>query len=168
MKKAMPFLLSLICACSGGGPAETPRGTNLFSGFSVSETDSNSAKWRLDAPTASMEDLEGRMVFSSPVMQFYDANKVSSVIKARSGLLEPSKKSAVLSIDVSVDAKKDGMLLKTEKLYYSSAKGKIWTDEKVTLFRGKTVIKGRGFTANPDLSEIEIEHQETKLGPSTK
>lgn len=108
------------------------------------------------------------MVFSSPVMQFYDANKVSSVIKARSGLLEPSKKSAVLSIDVSVDAKKDGMLLKTEKLYYSSAKGKIWTDEKVTLFRGKTVIKGRGFTANPDLSEIEIEHQETKLGPSTK
>ena len=158
------MLLLVLGACSGGGPAETPRGMNLFSGFSISQMDSNSAKWRLDAPTASMEDFEGRMVFSSPVMYFYDENKISSVIKAQAGLLEPSKKSAVLSKNVSVDAKKDGMLLKTERLYYSSAKGKIWTNEKVTLFRGKTVIKGRGFTANPDLSEIEIEHQETKIG----
>ncbi|HAH32459.1 MAG TPA: LPS export ABC transporter periplasmic protein LptC [Elusimicrobia bacterium] len=160
----LPFLVLLaLCACSGGGPEETPRGTSLFSGFSISETDSNAARWRLDAPTASMEDLEGRMAFSEPVIQFYDKNNVSSVIKARSGLLEPSKKSAVLSTDVSVNAIKDGMLLKTEKLYYSSSKGKIWTDEKVTLIRGKTVIKGKGFTANPDLSEIEIEHQETKI-----
>jgi len=110
-----------------------------------------------------MEDLESRMTFSLPVMHFYEAGRVSSIIKAKSGQFEPSKKSAILSANVSVDAKKDGMLLKTEKLYYSSEKGKIWTDEKVTLFRGKTVIKGKGFTANPDLSEIEIEHQETKI-----
>ena len=159
-----PFLLLLMfAACSGGGPAETAHGVSLFSGFSVSGTDANSLKWRLDTPAASMADLESRMTFSMPVMHFYSEGRVSSVIKARSGLFEPLKRSAELSANVSVDAKKDGMLLKTEKLYYSSEKGKIWTDEKVTLFRGKTVTNGKGFTANPDLSEIEIEHQETKI-----
>jgi len=163
-KSPLPlFILLAFAACSGGGPAETARGVSLFSGLSVSGTDSNSPKWRLDTPAASMEDREGRMIFSLPVMHFYADGRVSSIIKAQSGQFELSKKSAVLSANVSVDAKKEGMLLKTEKLYYSSEKGKIWTDEKVTLFRGKTVIKGKGFTANPDLSEIEIEHQETKI-----
>ena len=164
MKGALPILILLaFAACSDGVPAETARGMSLFSGLSVSEMDSNSRKWHLVSPAASMEDLESRMLFSRPVIQFYTDGKVSSIIKAQSGQFEPLKKSAVLSADVSVDAKNDGMLLKTEKLYYSSEKGKIWTNEKVTLFRDKTVTNGKGFTANPDLSEIEIEHQETKI-----
>ena len=160
----LPILLLLaFCACSGEESPGIQRGVSVFTGFSVSGTDAHAAKWRLDTPKATMEDLDSRMFFVEPVMRFYENGAITTVIKAQAGQFEPARKSAVLSTNVEVDAKKDGMLLRTDKLYYSPKKGKIWTDEKVTLLRGKTVVTGKGFTANPDLSEIEIEHQETRL-----
>ena len=73
------------------------------------------------------------------------------------------KKDAELVKNVLVVSKIEPMTLETTKLFFSSGKNKIWTDEEVTILRGKNVIRGRGFTANPDLSEIEITRQETKV-----
>ena len=118
----------------------------------------------LKAKGARIEERSGRIYFTQPDVTFYDNAAVTSVITAVSGEMKVREKEAVLTGDVRVDARREGMKLATNKLYYSSARAKIWTDERVVIHRGKTVITGSGFTANPDLSEIELTKQETRMG----
>jgi len=138
-------------------------GVSLIGDFSMAESDGGTSRWSLDSELARLNEKKGLIFFEAPRIKFFDEGMVSSEITARNGTLKMSEKAAELTEDVTVDARKDGMRLTTTRLYYSSARGKIWTEEPVTIYKGRTVIKGRGFTANPDLSEIEIKHQETRL-----
>ncbi|MBI4350015.1 MAG: LPS export ABC transporter periplasmic protein LptC [Elusimicrobia bacterium] len=163
MKKLLPLFLLSLAACSEAGPREAEPGVSLLRNFSMAEASAGAFAWRLDADTGRLDEKRGVIIFSAPRVKFFEKDAVSSEITSRSGLLRMREKSAELAEEVEVDAKKDGMRLRTAKLYYSSARAKIWTEEPVTIYKGRTVIKGRGFTANPDLSEIEIQHQETRL-----
>ncbi|MBI5744299.1 MAG: LPS export ABC transporter periplasmic protein LptC [Elusimicrobia bacterium] len=164
MKRLLPAcLLALLSACSGGDSREAAPGVSLLRDFSIAETAAGQSHWRLNSVTARMDERAGLILFSSPKIRFFDEDKPSSDITAASGLLHMRDKAAELTGDVQVNSLRDGMRLSTTKLYYSSAKGKIWTEEPVTIHKGRTVINGRGFTANPDLSQIQIEHQETRV-----
>ena len=157
------MLLCALAACTGEKAREAAPGVSLLKDFSISETDASLSRWRLDSVNARMDEKRGLINFELPRVKFYDDDQVSSEITSRTGFLQMREKEAQLNDDVVVNARKDGMVLKTTKLFYSSARGKIWTEEPVTIYKERTVIKGRGFTANPDLSEIEIEHQETRM-----
>lgn len=164
MRKLLPLaLLAALSACYGRESREASPGISLLRDFSIAETDKGFSRWRLDSVTARMDEKAGRIYFTAPLVKFYDGDKVSSEVASRAGTLQMREKAAELTGDVVVNAKKDGMRLETTKLFYSSARGRIWTGEPVTIYKDRTVIKGRGFTANPDLSEIEIEHQETRM-----
>lgn len=163
MKKLFPLLFLSLAGCQDSGAREAAPGISLLKNFSMAEAASGALTWRLDADIGSLDEKKGLITFSAPRIKFYDRDKVASEITARTGLLRMQEKSADLSDEVEVDVKKDGMRLRTTKLYYSSARAKIWTEEPVTIYKGRTVISGRGFIANPDLSEIEIQHQETRM-----
>ncbi len=164
MKRALALtLLAALAACSSRESREAVAGVSLLENFSMAESSAGSSRWRLDSALGRLDEKKGVIVFEGPRIKFYDRGRITSEITARSGVLQMKDKSAELTNDVVIDAKRDGMRLKTTKLYYSSARGKIWTEEPVTIHKGRTVITGRGFTANPDLSEIEIQRQETRL-----
>jgi LPS export ABC transporter protein LptC len=163
LKKPALFFLLALAACSNQASREAAPGVSLLKDFSMSEAAAGASSWRLNAVTGRLDEKKGVITFSAPHIKFYDRDRVSSEITARSGSLKMQEKYAELSEEVVVNAKKDGMLLKTTKLYYSSARAKIWTEEPVTIYKGRTVITGKGFIANPDLSEIEIQRQETRL-----
>lgn len=164
MRKFLFLLLpAALAACSGGKSSGAAPGVSLLENFSMAESAGNSRRWTLDSALGRLDEKKGTIAFDGPRIKFFDKGRVSSEISARGGTLEMRRKEAELTDDVQVTARRDGMTLKTTKLYYSSARGKIWTEEPVTILKGRTVIKGRGFTANPDLSEIEIQHQETRL-----
>ena len=157
------LLLAALGACSGKEQGVAAPGVSLVKNFSVAESDAVSSHWRLDAESAVLLDKEGLMRFIAPRIKFYDGDSISSEITSKFGIMRTKVKAAELTGNVEVNSRKDGMRLKTTKLFYSSARGKIWTEEPVTIYKDRTVIKGRGFTANPDMSEIEIEHQETRM-----
>ncbi len=167
MKRAVPTLLLAagLAACSRGGAREAAPGVSLLKDFSIAETDAGQSRWRLESPAADMDEKAGLIRFTSPRVRFYDGDRLSSEISSRSGTLQMKSKEAVLTDDVAVNSVRDGMRLTTSRLFYSSARGKVWTDDPVTILKGRTVITGRGFTANPDLSQIQIEHQETRVAP---
>lgn len=123
----------------------------------------NASDWTLDAKTARLEESETRIYFEAPRLRFFEKERATSELGADTGFLDLAKKDAELVRNVVVVSWAERMTLKTEKLFFSSAKNKIWTDEDVTVLRGKNVMHGRGFTANPDLTEIEINRQETKV-----
>ncbi len=161
---ALSFFLPLaFSACTGNPPggAVIQEGASLLTGLTVSQMNGTQLKWSLASKTARFEDGETRIYFYNPKMDLFENNKLTSKLKADAGFLNMTRKDAQLEKDVRVESKTDGMILLTRKLFFSSGKNKIWTDDPVTIHKGNTVIKGRGFTANPDLSEIAITQQET-------
>lgn len=162
MKRSLVFLALALAGCSDADVREAAPGISLLKNFSMAETAAGASSWRLDAETGRLDEKKGVITFSAPRITFYDQDIISSEITSRTGSLQMLKKNAELTDEVEVNSKKDGMRLLTAKLYYSSGRAKIWTGEPVTIYKGRTVITGRGFTANPDLSEIEIQHQETR------
>ena len=163
MKRLLLPLAAALCACSqpdAGLPAER---SSLISGLSIAEASSGTARWRLKAASSRMDEKNGRIFFTQPTVKFYDGKVLSSEITSLKGELFMEEKDAELTGSVKVNAVKDGMRLATTRLFYSSVRDKIWTPEPVIIYKGSTIITGRGFTANPDLSEIEITHQETRM-----
>ncbi|MBI4802172.1 MAG: LPS export ABC transporter periplasmic protein LptC [Elusimicrobia bacterium] len=138
-------------------------GAGLLRGVRVSQIDANISNWTLDSKAARLEESETRIYFEEPRIKFFEKNEVSSELKADTGFLDLLKKDAELARNVLVVSKAEQLTLETARLFFSSEKNKIWTDEEVTILRGRNVIRGLGFTANPDLSEIEITRQETKV-----
>ena len=132
-----------------------------MTGVRISEITDNTVRWTMDSGTARFEDGETKIYFDSPKMHLFDGGKPSSDLYAETGFINMVKKDAQLETNVKVVSRSDGMTLLTSRLFFSSEKDKIWTDDPVTILKGKTVTRGRGFTANPDLSKIEITRQET-------
>lgn len=163
MKRLLPLLLLALAACESAGRGEAVPGVSLLENFRMAESGAGAARWSLEAGKGRMDEKNGLITFTSPRVRFYEDGKPTSEISSRAGSLKMHDKSAVLTDEVVVNSLKDGMRLVTTKLYYSAARGKIWTDEPLTIYKDRTVIKGRGFTANPDLSAIEIQRQETRV-----
>jgi len=132
-----------------------------MTGVKVSEVNDNTIRWTMRSNTARFEDGETKIYFDDPKMSFYDNSKPSSDLNAETGFLNMAKKDGQLEKNVKVVSRTDGMILLTTRLFFSSEKDKIWTDDPVTILKGDTVTRGHGFRANPDLSQIEIIRQET-------
>ena len=132
-----------------------------MTGVQVSQVNDNQRQWTLVAKTARFEDGETLVYFDEPKMDLFDNNMLTSKLRSETGFVNMIKKDAQLEKNVRVESKTDGMVLLTSRLFFSSDKDKIWTDDPVTIKKGNTITKGRGFTANPDLSKIAITQQET-------
>lgn len=132
-----------------------------MTGVKVSEVNDNTVRWTMDSKTARFEDGETLIYFDNPKMNFFKNDKPSSDLYAETGFINMVKKDAQLEKNVKVVSRTDGMTLLTSRLFFSSEKDKIWTEDPVTILKGDTVTHGHGFRANPDLSEIEITRQET-------
>lgn len=149
------------CSESHDGAEQVREGASLMTGVQVSQVNDNYLQWTLAAGTARFEDGDTKIYFDGPKMDLFKNDNLTSRLNADNGFLDMTKKDAQLEKNVRVEAKADGMILTTTRLFFSSDKNKIWTDDPVTILKGNTVTKGRGFTANPDLSRIAIKHQET-------
>lgn len=157
-------LLLAAAGCSGrGDSAPPPAGAGLLKGVRLSQMSSNASDWTLDAMAARLEESETRIYFEAPRLKFFEKEQATSELSADTGFLDLMKKDAELVKNVVVVSWTERMTLKTGKLFFSSRKNKIWTDEEVTVLRGRNMMRGRGFTANPDLTEIEIIRQETMV-----
>jgi len=132
-----------------------------MTGVRISEIINNTVRWTVDSSTARFEDGETKIYFDNPKMNFFEDGKPSSDLYAETGFINMVKEDAQLEKNVKVVSRTDGMTLLTPRLFFSSEKDKIWTDDPVTILKGKTVTRGHGFRANPDLSKIEITRQET-------
>ncbi len=173
--KMNKYLLLFICApflissCSTGTDSTpTTEVESLISGIKIAESESNQYQWDLNSKKAKLNEKMGTMTFVKPNLKFYKDNKVVSTIMAEKGELNLNTRDTVLTDNVIVNSKVEDSVLKTEKLLFSAAKKKIWTEEKVSVYRQNTIVTGRGLTANPDLSEIEIRNQETQLAVKSK
>ncbi|MDD2773725.1 MAG: LPS export ABC transporter periplasmic protein LptC, partial [Elusimicrobiales bacterium] len=86
-----------------------------------------------------------------------------SVMTALRGRFDLEQNNATLEGSVVAESATERRRLETEKLHYSPPRELIWTDEAVKLTQGGTVVRGKGFEAKSDMSEITVRQQETQL-----
>jgi LPS export ABC transporter protein LptC len=137
-----------------------------MTGVKFSEVNNNQIRWTLDATTARFVDGETRIYLDGPKIHLFENGAPSSDIDAETGFLNMAQKDAQIETNVKVVSKSEAMTMLTSRLFFSSEKNIIWTEDPVTILRGDTITHGKGLTAKPDLSEIEITQQETTPNPA--
>ncbi|MBI4655438.1 MAG: LPS export ABC transporter periplasmic protein LptC [Elusimicrobia bacterium] len=160
------FLLLLV-SCSGSSQSsrnkESQEPVNLIKDLELFKSKDNKDQWSLVSAGANLNEKDGKIRLAHPKLKLYAAGAITSEMSSDSGFLNLSTKDAELSGNVSIVSRTENMRLGTKTILFKSAENKIWTDEEITIYKGETVTKGRGFMANPDLTQIEIQNQETKI-----
>ena len=160
------LVLISLAACSESKKAgiESQSPLQEIRGLSMFEMSRGSYTWNLKASYAEISEHEDKILLSMPEIEFYTQGKPVSAIRGRRGELITQARDMNLHDDVVARSLEDGTVLKSRSLHFTFSSNKIWSTDDVVLYQGKTVVKGKGFSANPDMSEIIIENQETVFG----
>ncbi len=153
----MAALAAAACRRASAPPPSTRQQT--FTDLSLSQSEKGEPAWTLRARRAFLHEDEHRADLESPTMEFYQDGKPSSRIVARGGAVDTATHDVLLSTDVVVDSFSDKSHLTTETLTYTAKTGLLTTDRAVTIRRPDGVVRGRGLSAKPDLSEMTLDDQ---------
>ena len=135
---------------------EQPKGlpSQVIDNFTLTETSGENASWRLTATRADIySDQHEARVFGVRV-DFYEDGLYTSTLTSREGTVDTLRHNMVARGNVVLVSKKDGAVLKTEELRWDAEATKVASDTYFTLERGKSIIRGQGFTATPGLESF--------------
>jgi LPS export ABC transporter protein LptC len=155
-------------ACRRGASAPPEESRQTLEGLTLSQSDSGRPDWTLKAQRAFLHEEEHRADLETPTMEFFQAGKAASRVGARVGAVDTDSHDVRLSSSVVLDSFDDHSHLTTEELLYSSKTGLLTTDRAVTIRRPDGVVRGRGLSAKPDLSEVKIFDQSSTLNGKTE
>lgn len=128
--------------------------TQVIDDFTLTETDGEYISWRLKADRADIYDYANEAKIFVVYVDFYEEGEYSSTLTAREGTIDLLRHNMEARGDVVLVSRKDGAVLKTEKLNWDSEEGRIYSDAYCTLERGRSVIRGQGFKATPGLESF--------------
>lgn len=160
------FLLTLLCvSCSDYGkiPEEKATVRQTITDLYMFESQSGQARWVLESKKADIVKNNEQAELMMPVITFKEKEKVVSKLQSEKGFLDLTTKNIIFTGSVEVQSFKEDIYLTTEKLNYSFDENVFFTDEYIKIKQKSAVIEGKGLRAYPDLSEIVIHNQKTKL-----
>lgn len=137
--------------------------TQEIKGLKMYEFRSGKTEWQVTAKKAKLSDRTEMAELISPAVEIRKDDKLAAHIKADNGTVDMTGRIVTLTNNVSGMSEEEKVAIATEKLMYDIPGDRIWTDAPIKLTRNGVTVRGRGFTAKPDLSEIEIRKQETSL-----
>ncbi|UCH77765.1 MAG: LPS export ABC transporter periplasmic protein LptC [Candidatus Coatesbacteria bacterium] len=150
--------LVLAAACRDGDEELPPPAKNLptqvIDDFTLTETDGKDVAWRLKADRADVYDYANEAKVFVVHVDFYEEGEYSSTLTAREGTVDLLHHSMTARGDVVLVSRKDGAVLKTEELSWDADGHRIYSEAYCTLERGKSIIRGQGFTATPGLESF--------------
>jgi LPS export ABC transporter protein LptC len=157
------FLCAVVVALSGcdererdlPGRSETIPDQEI-DGFTLTQTRDGQRVWSLRAANALVYEEADRVEMAELRVDFYDEEGgAKSTLTADEGTLSRRTNDMEVTGNVVVYAS-DGTVLTTERLTWNERTGKIESDERVTVTKGRDVMKGLGVEADPDLRNIRV------------
>jgi LPS export ABC transporter protein LptC len=118
-------------------------------------------EWALRAPRAFVYEVDSRVDVERPWVRFYDKGEPGSELQAGRGRLFGDRRDLYVW-DGVVLVSTDGVKLETEWVDYKSALDLIMSTAPVTVTQKGSVVRGVGWEAKPDLSQIVIRNQEVE------
>lgn len=147
-----------MCACRYGEeelpPPPKNMPTQVIDNFTLTETEAENVAWRLKADRADVYDYANEARVFVVHVDFYEEGVYSSTLTAREGTVDLLRHSMTAQGNVVLVSRKDGAVLKTEELSWDAGGHRIHSESYCTLERGRSVIRGQGFTATPGLESF--------------
>lgn len=167
MRQALALTLTLAAGCGkAAAPAEEPRQT-LYA-FKLRQTLLGSPRWDLSAERALLREDAKQAELVQPRMEFFERGRAVSRVRAESGSVQTETHDVILSSSVVLEGLQDRSRLETETMRYSSKEDLFITEAPVLVTRPEGVMRGRGLRAKPDLSEVRVFEQETRMKEAPK
>jgi LPS export ABC transporter protein LptC len=156
--------LLLAAACgSRGEPSRQEVRRQTFEGLTLSQSSGGTPKWNLKSRSALLREDAKTADLDAPVMDFFREGKAVSRVTSKTGEVQTDTHDVKLSSSVVLDSYEDHSHLTTDVLFYSSKRGRFYTESAVVIHRPEGVVHGEGMEATPDLSEIRIFRQRSVL-----
>ena len=163
MRRTALAALALLAGCgSRTAPVQEVR-RQTFEGLTLSQSAGGRPVWNLKSASALLREEARTADLDAPVMDFFRDGKAVSRVTARGGEVQTDTHDVKLSTSVVLDSFEDHSRLTTEVLFYSSKRGKFYTEAPVVIRRPEGVVHGEGMEATPDLTEIRIFRQRSTL-----
>lgn len=121
-------------------------------------------QWSLKSPHADLFDQEHRVDVVSPQVRFFNAGQAGSTVNAAQGRLDTGTKDFWVGGGV-VLASTDGVHLESDWVRYEKSVDRFVSTAPVTVTRGRSIVKGVGWEARSDLSDMVIRDQRGEIAP---
>jgi len=115
--------------------------------------------WHLKAD--SVKQFTDKIILNKVRIEFLNNEQPASRGEADIAIMDSSTSNLLLKENIKLISYVDKVELSTSELEWTASEKNLYTKEKVVLKRGDFVMEGRGLTANPDLSRIEIKEATT-------
>lgn len=89
---------------------------------------------------------------------FNRRGRKTAVVTAERGRLDTRTESMVARGNVVVVTTEGDRRIETEVLHFSPRRNLIWSDTATTFYKPGSIIHGTGFTSDPGLNNVEIQH----------
>jgi LPS export ABC transporter protein LptC len=147
-----------------GAPAESsgPAPDRVIKNFTIDSFAGGERDWVLRAPKADFFESKNLVLIERPFVQFYEGEEPSSTLESGRGEIHTGSRD-LWAWDEVVMVSTDGARLNSDWLQYVAEKDRIVSTAPVTIVRRGSVIRGVGWEAAPDLSEVFIKRQRVEI-----
>ena len=118
--------------------------------------------WSLTAPEARVYDGRQRADLDRPEVRFFADHRPGSVVTAAHGEMNTRTRDMAADGGVVI-VSTEGARLETPWMRYDSQKDLLFSTAAVVITRGRSVVRGVGWSARPDFSEMEVRRQRGEI-----
>jgi LPS export ABC transporter protein LptC len=119
--------------------------------------DLGSLRARLHADTAYIWDDSAKTLMFPVDLKLYDENgRQTAHLTAREGELDQHTNKMLARGNVVLVTTEGDRRILTEELHYDPRQGRIWSDVHTVLFEGESRLEGEGFTADDEMTNVEV------------
>lgn len=159
------MLLSLGCGSEKKIKPNLPVGNKIedipnyvIEGFRLMSTDKGKKEWEIEGKNAQVFELKKKIYVQNFIMKTFEKNGSYSTTTGKRAVINTDTNFMEVNDSVKYTAS-NGMVLKTEQLFWDNALKKIYTEEKVVIIKGESVLKGIGFESDASMQNMIIKKQ---------
>ena len=164
---ALAVLSVIMCACSDDDKIKPklPVGDNIedipnyvMEGFVLRNTLKGKDDYEITGKGAQVFEMKKKIYVQDFIMKTYEAGGKYSTMKGKKGVISTDTNNLEISENVRYTAV-NGMVLKTQKLFWDDKLKKLYTDAEVIIIKDSSVLKGIGFESDASMKNMVIKKQ---------
>jgi LPS export ABC transporter protein LptC len=130
----------------------------VIEGFKLMSTDKGKKEWEIEGRNAQVFEMKKKIFVQNFKMKTFEQNGAFSTTTGKRAEIQTDTNFMEVNDNVRYTAS-NGMVLKTEKLFWDNEQKKIYTDEQVIIIKGQSVLKGIGFESDASMQNMIIKKQ---------
>jgi LPS export ABC transporter protein LptC len=127
----------------------------VVEGFEYTSTHGGVTDWRIDGKGAQVFEMKKKIYVQNFTMTTFEKNGAKSVLTGKRAIVNSDTNFMEVDEDVKFRAS-NGMILKTQKLFWDDKLKKMYTEAEVIIIRNGTVLKGVGLESDAEMKNMVI------------